>query len=248
MRKLVRQTLIMLPLLFLSLWSGVLPVASAFAAQETVLGHAPLPLFPPAFLSWTTPAPAICDNKNQKEAMLAPLTPKNPVIQPIPASVIREIASVQITPMPAADVHDNIPAVPPVTVTPLPLGSVVTPTPSAGASGGLNAAVIFALVNEERARAGLQAFSEHPVVCAIAQSRAPELENEIFGTSYMHAGFQARHLPFHATENMISQQTEQAAVAWWMNSSVHRAAILGNTQYACVACQGKSCAMIFADL
>lgn len=126
--------------------------------------------------------------------------------------------------------------------------TLVTPTPLAGSSGSLDAEILFSLVNQTRAASGLPAFQKHPDVCSVAYSRAPELDNEIYGNSYMHAGFQARNLPFRATENMISQQTEQEALNWWMNSPIHRSAIMGGTTYACTACQGKSCAMIFSNL
>jgi uncharacterized protein YkwD len=130
----------------------------------------------------------------------------------------------------------------------VPVESVTTPPPSAGSSGVLNADVLFSLVSQTRTNAGLPAFTQHPEVCSVALSRAPELDNEIYGNSYMHAGFHARSLPFWATENMISQQTETDALHWWMNSPVHRSAILGDYTYACTACAGKSCAMIFSNL
>jgi hypothetical protein len=47
---------------------------------------------------------------------------------------------------------------------------------------------------------------------------------------------------------MISMRTESEALTWWLNSPVHRAALLGSTKFACIACQGKSCSMIFSNL
>jgi len=64
----------------------------------------------------------------------------------------------------------------------------------------------------------------------------------------MHAGFYGRNLPFWATENLISMGSEQAALNWWLNSPVHRSAVLGSTKFACVACAGRSCSMIFSNL
>ncbi len=140
-----------------------------------------------------------------------------------------------------------------VTPSPAPLATPAasfSPTiPESGAVGeGLNADVLFNMVNNYRAQVGLPAFMKDPRVCAVAISRAPELENEIYGSSYMHAGFKARNLGFSANENMISMRTESEALTWWLNSPVHRAALLGSTKFACIACQGKSCAMIFSNL
>jgi uncharacterized protein YkwD len=241
------MTRIMLPLLLLTLWQGFVPIVSAYATPKTApITYSPLPPLNPDLLTITMPLLTSCKIEKPETLTLIPLVEQprllreKPVVSPAP-----EVASIEITQAP-------MPSIPEETLiasqAALPLASIVTPTPSAGASGGLNADVLFALVNQERTNAGLPAFEQHPEICALAQSRAPELENEIYGTSYMHAGFQARHLPFHATENMISQQTEQAAVAWWMHSPVHRSAILGSTKYACVACSGHACAMIFSNL
>lgn len=115
---------------------------------------------------------------------------------------------------------------------------------------GLNPDVIFSMINQIRIQNGLAPLEKSPEVCAITDSRAPELYAEIFVNGNMHAGFARRQsqLPFRSTENMIHQNTEQQAVTWWMNSSVHRSAILGNYTHSCVSCQGNSCAMIFASI
>jgi uncharacterized protein YkwD len=123
-----------------------------------------------------------------------------------------------------------------------------TNLPSYATNGSLNADVLFSMANQKRAEAGLPAFEKHPEVCSVAESRKPEIENEVYGSSLIHAGFRTRSLPWRATENMISQNTEEQAMNWWMNSSIHRAAILGTAKYACVACQNKTCAMIFSSL
>ncbi len=136
---------------------------------------------------------------------------------------------------------------PTVSVTPIPLPQV-TPDQSAGSSGSvLNAETLFQMVNSYRSSVGLAAFEKDPRICEVATSRGPELDNEVYGSSYMHAGFKARNLPYWATENMISMRTEAEALQWWLNSPIHRSAILGNYKYACVSCAGKSCAMIFTN-
>lgn len=120
-------------------------------------------------------------------------------------------------------------------------------TTSAPADGNLNAGTLFSMVNATRANAGLPPFQQDERVCSVAASRGPELYGEIMVTHTMHAGFFARNLPYWATENMIYMNTEQEALSWWMGSSVHRSAILGNYQYACGTCVGKACNMIFTN-
>lgn len=121
---------------------------------------------------------------------------------------------------------------------------IATPVPT---TGGLNADLLFSMVNAKRTEAGLQPFEKEPRVCEVVNSRAPELYNEIFVTHTMHQGFYARNLPYWATENMIHMNTEQQALSWWLNSSVHRSAIYGNYKYSCTACSGNSCAQIFTN-
>ncbi|HVZ58826.1 MAG TPA: CAP domain-containing protein [Patescibacteria group bacterium] len=137
-------------------------------------------------------------------------------------------------------------------VTPTPVLQAPSATVSAApvlpeSAHPLDADVIFNLVNTTRAQYGLPAFQKDDRICAIAQSRTSEINNEIWVTHTMHAGFYARNLPYRATENLISMQTEEQAVDWWMHSPVHRAALLGNWKYACVACSGNSCSMIFTN-
>lgn len=140
-----------------------------------------------------------------------------------------------------------------VTPTPLPIVSPVIaisqPVTDLQVSSGsnLNADVLFNMVNAYRAQVGLAPFQKDNRICVVAASRAPELDGEIWVTHTMHAGFHARNLPYFATENVISMRTEQEALTWWLNSPVHRAALLGNWKYACIACSGRSCGMIFTN-
>src|SRR5690606_24878792 len=57
----------------------------------------------------------------------------------------------------------------------------------------LDAQKLFDLVNQHRVSIGLQPFSKESNLCSIAESRAPELADEIFGSKPMHAGFKARN-------------------------------------------------------
>lgn len=142
-----------------------------------------------------------------------------------------------------------------IIITPTPVvianslsGVVLSEQVTLGTTNGvLNADVLFNLVNATRAAYGLAPFQKDDRICAVAISRAPELDNEIWVTHTMHAGFYARNLPYRATENIISTHTEQEALNWWLNSPVHRAALLGNYTHACTACAGRSCSMIFTN-
>jgi uncharacterized protein YkwD len=145
---------------------------------------------------------------------------------------------------------------PTTTVSPSPTVAVQaavaynTPTVTTPPTGeGLNPEVIFSMINQIRVQNGLAPLEKSPEVCAITESRAPELYNEIFVNGNMHAGFARRQpdIKYWMTENMIHQNTEQQAVSWWMNSPIHRSAILGNYTHSCVSCQGNSCSMIFTS-
>jgi uncharacterized protein YkwD len=143
----------------------------------------------------------------------------------------------------------QVAAEPVITAQPQPTVSV-SPEPSAtvaDAAPGLDPETIFAMVNAHRTQRGLPPFQKSGDLTQIAESRTPELQGEMYGGGGMHAGFYNRHLPYWATENMISQNTETDAVNWWLNSSVHRSAIEGNYTHASVACEGKNCAMIFSS-
>jgi uncharacterized protein YkwD len=120
-------------------------------------------------------------------------------------------------------------------------------TPEPKVSPNLDPEVIFNLINEKRVQAGLPPLEKESKVCELATSRTPELSAE-FASGFLHRGFYARQVPYRAAENVIYMRTEQAAVNWWMNSSVHRSQLLGNYKYSCVACQGQSCTQIFANI
>lgn len=136
---------------------------------------------------------------------------------------------------------------PVVTVSPAEKTEVQGVSAEAPADGGLHAEVIFAMVNAHRVQMGLVPFQNDATIAQIAQSRTPELQGEMYGGGTMHAGFYNRHLPYWATENIISQQTEADAVNWWLHSPVHRSALEGNYTNASVACAGKNCSMIFTS-
>lgn len=109
---------------------------------------------------------------------------------------------------------------------------------------GLNADVLFSLVNQYRASYGMPAFEKNDTVCSIAEERAPQVAAEV-ASGNMHAGFYSLHLPYQATENIISMRTDQEAFNWWVGDPIHRKAILSSATYSCVACSDNSCSEIF---
>ncbi|CAN5192388.1 hypothetical protein BH11PAT1_BH11PAT1_4640 [soil metagenome] len=170
------------------------------------------------------------------------IIPQAVTITPEPSVISAAIGTSIVTP-------EDIPT-PVVSISPMPL---LTPTPTLVApsatvsqepTGGLNADVLFSMINNTRTKSGLPAFEKNDLTCSVAAARAPEIKNEVFGSSYMHAGFYARNVA-GATENLISINSDQAALNWWMNSPVHRSAILGSSKYSCIACSGTSCSEIF---
>lgn len=135
------------------------------------------------------------------------------------------------------------------TVTPTEKPKTESPEPTTApkiVSGGLNADKIFDLVNQYRASKGLPAQVKDDKVCALAQSRAPEIHSEIYG-GVMHSGLKKRNLDYRNMENIISMRTEEEAVRWWINDYIHRVQMEADNKYSCVACSGNSCAQEFTN-
>lgn len=115
-------------------------------------------------------------------------------------------------------------------------------------SSTLSADLLFNLVNDFRIKNNLPAFEKSPPLCELAASRATELPQEILVTGRLHSGFYSRNLPYFATENVIYAKSEQQALNWWLNSTIHRNTIIGNYKYSCSACQNQMCSQIFSSL
>lgn len=119
----------------------------------------------------------------------------------------------------------------------------VTPYPEKS----LDAQKVFELINQHRQKIGLPIFQKDENLCQIAQSREPELYNEIFVTGNMHSGLYNRNLPFWVTENLKYGGTEEQTINWWLGSPIHRSAIEGNYTYSCGACFGATCVQLFTN-
>ena len=111
----------------------------------------------------------------------------------------------------------------------------------------LNASLLFDLVNKHRLELNLLPFQKDERICQIAESRTPQLYDEIFAQGTMHKGFYERNLSYWATENMIYMRNEKEALDWWLNSYIHRQAIESNHPYSCIACTEQACSAIFTS-
>jgi uncharacterized protein YkwD len=158
------------------------------------------------------------------------------IITPTPTPVVpNKIIPIQISPTPSP--------LPTSTPTPTPQQQVISPPPN---PGGLNADLLFSMVNSYRASKGLPAFQKDEKTCSLAGSRAPEVENEV-ASGTMHSGLHNRNLDYWNTENIISMRNETEAFNWWINDQIHKEAIESNNTYSCVACSGNSCAEEFTN-
>ncbi|MBP7967075.1 thermonuclease family protein [Candidatus Woesebacteria bacterium] len=176
----------------------------------------------------------------------------SPTFTPGPTHFVQTTKARQ-TPQPTQQKKDlnptSIPTqtVTPVTITPqtssIPTQSTVTP-PVRSLSGEK----LLVLINEHRKGLQLPALEKNEYLCNIANTRAPQLYDEIFTNHNVHAGFYAMNLPYWITENMAHYESEEKIMQWWLNSTVHRHAIEGNHTYSCGACFGNSCAQLFTSL
>ena len=132
---------------------------------------------------------------------------------------------------------------PVASISPATVSSNVVSVP---VNGALDPGVLFSMANSHRAGLGLPPFEKDGRVCAIAQGRSPELNVEM-ANGTMHSGLFGDNHPFWVTENMISMRSNEEAFNWWLNSPVHRGQLQGNFKYACAACDGNTCALVFTN-
>lgn len=114
-------------------------------------------------------------------------------------------------------------------------------------AGSLNADKIFDLVNKHRVGIGKVAFLKEDSTCKIAQDRAPQVNDELYGGKKMHSGFYSLNLPYWATENIAAYATEEQTVNWWLSDYIHKKAIESDNKYSCVACSGRYCSQVFTS-
>jgi uncharacterized protein YkwD len=154
----------------------------------------------------------------------------------------------------------------PVLPTPKPIPKETPANPSFGgkdeASGGATisqaveevkttissmAESLMKMVNDHRASIGKSAFEKDGRLCSVAESRLPQLQNEIFGSGAMHAGLKAMNLPYWNTENIAGYSTVEQIYNFWMTDFIHRKAIESDNKYTCAACANNVCAEEFSN-
>ncbi|MDQ3099399.1 MAG: hypothetical protein M3Q44_06655 [bacterium] len=113
--------------------------------------------------------------------------------------------------------------------------------------GSLSGDVIFDLINKHRLSIGKPALLKDDALCSIAQNRAPQISDELYGGKKMHSGFYSLALPYWATENIAAYTTEAQAVRWWLSDYIHKKAIESDAKYSCAACTGRFCSQIFTS-
>lgn len=189
------------------------------------------------------PTKTLSDNKVLTQSTLTPFSSPSLTETPILKTPTPTISTVTPTQTPTLTPKPTAPPAPSVSPTPASFSlSNTNSSPS-----GLNANVIFGLINNYRNSKGLPTFQKDETTCSVAAQRAPHVYDEVFTTHNMHAGFNAMHFDYWITENIISIDTEQAAVDWWLQDTIHRQVIEGDYKYSCVACSGNSCAEIFTS-
>jgi hypothetical protein len=144
----------------------------------------------------------------------------------------------------------NVPAEP--TPTPSPTSAPKVEGTSTASNGGGNTSTsgegeaLFNKVNDYRESNGLSRLQKSERLCSIARERAPEVAGEV-ATGTVHAGFHRRGLGYPvAVENEVGYGNIDANFNFWVNSSLHRASILGSHQYSCLECTNGNCVQLFS--
>lgn len=143
----------------------------------------------------------------------------------------------------------NVPAEP--TPTPSPTSAPKVEGASDSNSGGNTSTsgegeALFSKINDYRESNGLPRLQKSERLCSIARERAPEVAGEV-ATGTVHAGFHRRGLGYPvAVENEVGYGNIDANFNFWINSSLHRASILGSHQYSCLECTNGNCVQLFS--
>ncbi len=213
----------------------------------------PLSLHESSIISFTPHTAKLILTKETKKKPLEAIV-LSPTLAAIQATTTPETQTETPTPTtPVIDVKataTEIEQTPTSTPTPQPTTPAISTTNYSAAPqsnpGGLNADILFSMVNTYRASQGLPAFQQDAKTCSLAQQRAPMIAGEI-ASGTMHSGLRAMNIPYWNTENIISMNSEQAAFNWWINDPIHHDAIVSHNTYSCVACSGNSCAEEFTS-
>ncbi len=167
---------------------------------------------------------------------LTPTSTSKPTFTPTPTQ----------KPSPTPTLSTPISSLAPTTIK---LTSTPTPQPPTQVVpvGNSRADQLFTLTQNYRAAKGLPPFIKDERVCAVAESRAPELAAE-FASGNLHQGIRARNLPYWNSENVVAYNTVEESFNWLINDYIHRVQIEGDYKYSCVACSGINCVQEFTNL
>lgn len=120
------------------------------------------------------------------------------------------------------------------------------PSPAAIALTSANAAQLFQMTNDHRAKIGKPAFEKDDRLCKIAEGRAPQVKGEL-ASGALHKGFKALNLPYWATENIAAYATMKENFNFLITDYIHKKAIESDNKYSCTACSGTSCSQVFSS-
>lgn len=128
--------------------------------------------------------------------------------------------------------------------------ATATPDRFAGKIYSQDPMIIFDEVNNYRIENGLDALTWDTKLCAYANARAIEIEND-----YSHNGFITKGESILETikaeqiaENLAgSARTEQETLTDWSKSPAHNKTMLGNYTHSCVASNGQYVVQLFAS-
>lgn len=129
------------------------------------------------------------------------------------------------------------------TLSPSPL---IASASSALSTSNTSADTLFSMVNDHRKAIGLPVFLKEDRVCYLANSRAPEIANEMV-QGILHSGMYGRGLPYWNTENAAAMGSVEADYNWWMSDYIHKKAIESTAVYSCTSCSGVYCVEEFTS-
>lgn len=108
---------------------------------------------------------------------------------------------------------------------------------------GLDAEVMWLLVQNWRTENKLPKYQDSEVACSIADTRIKETSN-----NFSHEGFEADRFctDCYIGENLVESPTnETRALRMWLSSEGHLANLKRNFTHSCIKCDNNRCVQIF---
>jgi uncharacterized protein YkwD len=193
-------------------------------------------------------------NSDYQDAQITPILILGPGVTPTeaPYSISQLSLSAEINSELSIDTSEDTKEEPTPSPSPTIEPTVAIPTPTSAPvmtsqTNGLNADLLFSMVNNHRKSIGLHELQKDEKTCSLAAARAPEIAAEM-AAGTLHSGMYGRNLPYWNTENAIALGSEEAAFNWWLNEPIHRASMESKMYtYSCTACSGKYCVQEFTS-